>query len=235
VPNHLGRELILTIPLPEDRGLDGNGGPKVRRFRSFLLALGARLRAFRREHDLTQGAGDLALGLGDRTALTGWEKGTTVPDGIAREHLAALLDGRLWREVRQAIVVGEGMPQRWLGALRWYRRLSRERRHREIEGRTIAAVVAPLREVGDTETLRQWYRQCGQNWDEGTLVRPAADAYRQSGRYRAEDIAYGLRWLEISEGTILDLRRSVVPQISSAVLDHITLGCGATSTPPDDD
>jgi len=155
VPNHLGRELILTVPLPEDRGLKGDGGPEVRRFRSFLLALGPRLRAFRREHDLTQGEVAQALGLGDRTALTGWEKGTTVPDGVARERLVALLDGRLWPDVRRAMVVGEAMPQRWLRAVRWYRRTSRERCHREAEGVAIAARLAQLRDVSTIEDLRR--------------------------------------------------------------------------------
>jgi transcriptional regulator with XRE-family HTH domain len=224
VPNHLGRELVLTIPLPEDRGLTGDGRPKVRRYRSFLLDLGPRLRAFRQEHDLTQGEVARALGLTDRSAITGWEKGTTVPDGLARERLVALLEGRLWGELRLAMVVGEGMPERWERAVRWYRRLSRERRHRESEGRVIAAIVARLRDVGDGETLRQRYIQSGQNWDECTLGRPSADSYRQSGRYRAEDTAYGLRWLEISKGTILDLGRSLVPQGASAILDRIALG-----------
>ena len=235
MPNHLGRELILTIPLTEDRGLDGNGGPKVRRFRSFLLALGPRLRAFRREHDLTQGEVARALGLGDRTALTGWEKGTTVPDGVARERLIALLDGRLWPEVRQAMVVGEAMPQRWLRAVRWYRRTSRERCHREAEGVAIAARLARLRDIDTIENLRRRYADCDEEWAASTLGRASADSYRQSGRYRAEDTAHGLRWLEIAVAMILDLRRSLVPQISSAVLERIALGCGSTDALRDDD
>jgi transcriptional regulator with XRE-family HTH domain len=235
VPNHLARELILTIPLREDRGLDGNGGPKVRRFRSFLLALGPRLRAFRREHDLTQAEVARALGLSDKSTITGWEKGTTVPDGVARERLVALLDGRLWPEVRRAMVVGEAMPQRWLRAVRWYRRASRERCHREAEGVAIAARLAQLRDVGTIEDLRQRYAECDEEWAASTLGRASADSYRQSGRYRAEDTAHGLRCLEIAEDMILDLRRSLVPQISSVVLERIVLACGVTEAPRDDD
>src|SRR5436309_969300 len=50
---HRGREIVVTVPLPEDRGLRG-GGARVRRFRSHLVELGTRLRAFRRRHGLTQ-------------------------------------------------------------------------------------------------------------------------------------------------------------------------------------
>jgi hypothetical protein len=80
--------------------------------------------------------------------------------------------------------------------------------------------LAYLSEGGTIEDLRRRYAASDEDWDAGTLGRAFADSYRQSGRYRAEDSAYGLRWLEISEGTILDLQRSLVPQIASSVLDR---------------
>jgi hypothetical protein len=117
--------------------------------------------------------------------------------------------------------------------VRWYRRLSRERAHREVEGAAIATRLAPLRAVGTIEGLRQRYAESHEDWDATVLGRASADAYRQSGRYRAEDAACGLRWLEITAGMLLDLHRSLTPQIPSSVLDRMSLGRGTAAEPCD--
>jgi DNA-binding XRE family transcriptional regulator len=95
VSAHPGRELVITVPLPEDRGRHGDARPKVHRFRSHWLELGRRLRAFRARYGLTQDEVAAVVGAKDGTALAQWERGTHVPDGLRRERLTELLEGRL--------------------------------------------------------------------------------------------------------------------------------------------
>ena len=113
VPAHPGRELVVTVPLPEDRGRRGDGRPKVHRFRSQWLELGRRLRDFRARYGLTQDEVAAVVAANDGTALAQWENGATVPDGLRRERLTELLEGRLWPELRASIIGGDGLRGRW--------------------------------------------------------------------------------------------------------------------------
>ncbi|MDA8219891.1 MAG: helix-turn-helix transcriptional regulator [Dehalococcoidales bacterium] len=101
------------MPLPEDNGLQGDGRPKVRRFRSRLLDLGQRLRQFRREHGLTQTIIARVVGVGSDATVSQWETGNRVPNGLPRERLVELLEGRLWHVLREVVVEGQGLPGRW--------------------------------------------------------------------------------------------------------------------------
>ncbi len=69
-PNHVARELVVAVPLPEDRGLRGDGRPKVRRFRSLQLELGERLMAFRERYGVTQAEIARAVGAGNASTVS---------------------------------------------------------------------------------------------------------------------------------------------------------------------
>src|SRR5919202_5003423 len=101
---HPQRELVITVPLPEDRGRQGDARPKVHRFRSYGVELGQRLRAFRERHALTQAEVAAALGAGSLTPVTQWEIGARTPEGLLQERVEALVAGRLWPELRAAVV-----------------------------------------------------------------------------------------------------------------------------------
>lgn len=206
------------MPLPEDRGRQGGGRPKVHRFRSHWLELGRRLRAFRGRYGLTQDEVAAVVGANDGTALAQWENGVTVPDGLRRERLTELLEGQLWPELRAAIIGGDGMPGRWNQGARWYRRASRERGPRESPGAVVAAILEDLRAVGSRDALRRRYAERDGEW-----AHALADQCRLGDECRAdvrrmEDAAYGLRWLEVTRGSRFDLRRSLVPQLALALL-----------------
>ena len=68
------------MPLPEDWGRQGDGRPKVHRFRSHWLELGCRRRDFRARYGLTQDEVAAVVGANDGMALAQWENGATVPD-----------------------------------------------------------------------------------------------------------------------------------------------------------
>src|SRR6266508_4635070 len=76
------RELVVTVPLPEDRGRKGDARPKTHRFRSHWLELGQRLRAFRERYGLTQDEVARAVEASEGTTVGQWENGVNVPDGI---------------------------------------------------------------------------------------------------------------------------------------------------------
>jgi Helix-turn-helix domain len=69
VSGHAARELVLTAPLPEDRGRRGDARPRVHRFRSRWLELGRRLRAFRGRYGLTQAEVAAAVGAGPASTV----------------------------------------------------------------------------------------------------------------------------------------------------------------------
>jgi transcriptional regulator with XRE-family HTH domain len=203
---------VVTVALPEDRGLRG-GGARVRRFRSHLVELGARLRDFRLRYGLTQAAVAGVIGLGARSAICRWETGAAVPDGVPRERLKDLLAGRLWPDLRAAAITGPGLPGPWEQAVRWYRRGSRERRLRETAGTIVTAILNELRAAESTEGLRRWYVE-----HDGDRARGVAATQRISEPdagwvRRIEDAAYGLRWLELTHGVLLDPRRSLAAQL----------------------
>ena len=115
----MDRELIITLPLPEDVARRMAGRPRVRRYPPdhHARALGPRLREFRKRHGLTQEEVARVLGA-DRSAVAQWERGGTIPEGLLREDLADLLDGRRWPDLRAAMLgPGEdGLPEAWARA-----------------------------------------------------------------------------------------------------------------------
>lgn len=145
MPNQVARELVITVPLPDNKGRSGDGRSKVHRFRSHWLELGRRLRDFRARYGVTQTEVARAIGAGDASTVAQWESGVNVPEGIRREYLIELLEGRRWRELRAAASVGEGLPGSWQRGACWYRRASRERRSRETAGVVVVAILEELR------------------------------------------------------------------------------------------
>jgi transcriptional regulator with XRE-family HTH domain len=209
------------VPLPEDTGLRGDGRPKVRRFRSHRLELGECLAAFRARYGVTQAEIARAVGARDHSAVSQWESGVNVPDGMLGERLAALVEGRRWPELRTAMLAdaGEGLPGSWGRAARWYRRASRERRPRETVGAAVAAIVSDLRGVTTVEMLHRHYRERDGDWAPAVVARRGRGDEGRPDLRQVEDAAYGLRWLELAHGRHLELGRSLVPQLSLALLD----------------
>jgi DNA-binding XRE family transcriptional regulator len=218
----VARELVIIVPLPDDQGRRGAGQPKVHRFRSYWLALGQRLRAFRARYSLTQAEVAQAIGAADASTVAQWESGVNVPDGLRREHLIELLDGQRWPELRAAALAGDGLPAAWDRGARWYRRASRERRPRERVGAAVAAALAHLHDVGSSEALRQQYCARDSEWVRGVAVRCGVDEEHPADLRRIEEAAYGLRWLEIEHERQFNLRQSLVPQLPLGLLNQGT-------------
>ncbi len=219
MPAHPSRELVITVPLPEDRGRQGDARPKVHRFRSRCLELGRRLRAFRARYGLTQDEVATVVGANDGTALAQWESGATVPDGQRREWLSELLDGRLWPELRASLIGGDAMPSRWNQGTRWYRRASLERGPRESAGAVVAAIVQDLRATGSLGALRRRYTEGDGEWAHTIADQRGLGEQCRPDMRRIEDAAFGLRWLEVTRGLCFDLSRSLVPQLPLALLN----------------
>ena len=232
MPNHVGRELVITVPLPEDRERQSDGRRKVHRYRSLQLELGRRLRAFRVRYGVTQREIARAVGASDHSAVCQWESGVNVPDGLRRERLVDLLAGRLWPQLREAALVGEGLPAAWDRGVRWYRRASRERRLRETLGGVVVAVLDDLRASQSLEVLWRQYRDQDGEWVHGVAGRCGLDPTHRSDLRRVEDAAYGLRWLELAHGLRLDPRRSLVPQFPLGFLNRERGGACAVAPPP---
>jgi len=208
------------VPLPEDQGLRGDGRPKVRRFRTQQLELGQRLVAFRERHGLTQLEVARAIGARNASTVSLWEGGVNVPDGMLRERLAVLVEGRCWPALRAAMLgdAGTGLPGAWDRAARWYRRASRERRPRETDGAMVAAVLGELRGLATAAALLGHYRGRDGAWVRAILALPDRGEEPPADLRRVEDAAYGLRWLELAHGLTLRLERSLVPQLPAGVL-----------------
>jgi transcriptional regulator with XRE-family HTH domain len=213
VPAHVTRELVITVPLPDNKGLRGDGWPRVHRFRSHWLELGQRLRAFRARYGVTQDEIAAVVGARDGSAVSQWETATAVPEGQRRERLLELLQGRGWPELRAAASAGEGLPASWDRGVRWYRRASRERRSRATWGLVIAAVLEQLRSEEVAEALRDRYREHDGNWVHGVATRCELSEEQGRDLRRMEDAAYGLRWVEIVRGWRCDLHASLVGQL----------------------
>ena len=224
VSDHTRRELVITVPLPEDAGLDSDGRPKVRRFRSRHLDLGVRLAAFGARYGVTQAEIARAVGARDHAAVSQWERGATVPEGMLRERLVALLDGRRRPELRAAMLGEDGgwLPTSWDRAVRWYRRASRERRHRATIGMTVAAILGELQRDASAEALRRDYLECDGDWAATIVALTEQRDAQPLGLRRVEDAAHGLRWLELAHGRRFDLGRSLVSQLPLALLDGAT-------------
>ena len=210
------RELVLTVALPEDRGRRGDARSKVHRFRSHWVELGRRLRAFRVRYGLTQAEVARAVGAGGHSTVAVWERGVNVPEGLRRERLVELLEGRRWPELRAAALVGiagDGLPEAWGRGARWYRRASRGRVPRETAGAVVAAMLEDLRAAVSPAALRQRYGERGGGWAQGVAAEQGLGQGHRADVRRLEDAAHGLRWLELAHGLRFDLRRSLVPRL----------------------
>ena len=204
-------------------GRRGDRRPKAHRFRSFQLELGRRLWEFRARYDVTQAEIAQAVGAAGPSAVAQWERGANVPEGIRREHVVDLLEGRRWPELHTAAIVGDGLPVSWARGARWYRRASHEQRMRETVGVVVAKVRDELRVVASPEALRARYCAHDDGWvctvAEGCGL---GESHRAHLR-RLEDAAYGLRWLELAGGLRLDLGCSLAAQLP---LSFIPGNCG---------
>jgi transcriptional regulator with XRE-family HTH domain len=232
VPNQVARELIITVPLPDDQGRRGDGRSKVRRFRSHWLELGHRLREFRARYGVTQAEIAALVGASNASTVAQWESGVNVPEGIRRERLVELLDGRCWPELRAAAIADDGLPQTWDRAVRWYRRASRERGPRTSVGVVVAAILEELRAVTSEQDLRRRYCERDGEWVRGVAARQRLREEHQADLRRIEDAAFGLRWLELAHGRRFDLCRSLVPQLPLGLLEEGHVNARAPSHRP---
>ena len=158
------------------------------------------------------------IGAGDHATVSQWESGINVPEGGRRQRLELLLAGRLWPELRLALIDGVGVPQAWEDAARWYRRASRECPPRETAGIAIAAALEVLRAAQSSEALRQHYRERDGEWIHGVATSCGLVDGHPLDLRRVEDAAYGLRWLEIAHGLRLDPHRSLTRQLPERLL-----------------
>src|ERR687886_2044085 len=180
-----GREVVLFVPLPRDLGQAGDGRPCVHRYRSLDLRLGRELLAFRGRYGLTQDEAARVLGASGASTISQWEAGRAVPDGVRRERLRELLDGRLWPELRAALLGGESFPTPWREAVRWYRRASREVPARATWGVPIRRMLDSLQTAEDLAGLRRAYVEAGPiGTARAALARSGAGSRGTAGRGR---------------------------------------------------
>jgi hypothetical protein len=159
------------------------------------------------------------VGASGAAAVSQWEAGHKVPDGLRRERLRELLDGRLWPELRSVLLGSQDFPGSWLEAVRWYRRASRGRGPRESAGAVVAAILDPLRALGSPAVLRLSYLERDGEWAHAVADQRGLGSTCRADLRRIEDAAHGLRWLEVVHGQRFDLSRSLVPQLPLALLD----------------
>jgi transcriptional regulator with XRE-family HTH domain len=172
------------------------------------------LRAFREEHELSHAEVARAIGA-SRPSISRWEAGSGVPEGLRVDRLRQLLAGELWPEIR-ASVIGrvDGLPHTWRDAVRWYRRASREVSNRVLWGSFLASELELLRSVNQVARLRARYAGDAGPWSI-SLNRKLPPAL--SPRLLV-DVTYGLRWLEIVHGHLLDPNQSLIRPIPSTWL-----------------
>ena len=60
---------------------------------------------------MTQAEIAVVVGACNASKVAQWESGLSVPEGIRRERLVAVLDGRCWPELRAATIVSDGLPE----------------------------------------------------------------------------------------------------------------------------
>ncbi len=94
MPNHVSRELVITVPIPDDKGRSGDGRPKVRASAATGWSLAGRLVEFRARHGITQAEVAAVVDAGNASTVAQWESGANIPRVSGREHLIELLDGQ---------------------------------------------------------------------------------------------------------------------------------------------
>ena len=97
------------MPLPEDRGRRGDSRPNVHRFRSHLVELGRRLRAFRARYGLTQAEVIRLLAAGASDAEIA--RRLVISVRTANRHVANILSktGAPNRTAAAALVLGRSI------------------------------------------------------------------------------------------------------------------------------
>ena len=196
--------------MPRDLGQAGDGRPRVHRYRSLDLRLGRELEAFRARYGLTQDEVAQVVEASSAAATSQWESGRAVPDGLRRERLRELLDGRLWPELRTGLLGGESFPEPWREAVRWYRRASREVPARATWGVLIRRMLDSLLRVEDLAGLRLAYVEAGPVGSAGAALTGTDIG---AAERRVEGAAFGLRWLEIAQAGRFDLNKSLARQL----------------------
>jgi DNA-binding transcriptional regulator YiaG len=205
-PDEPGREFVIVVPLPGERLRPDLTPPKQHRHRALDVALAGRLQAFRAEHDLSQAEVAAVVGARNKSVVAEWESASRVPSGVRKRRLIELLEGKRWTVLREAVILGEGMPQRWNQALRWYRRASRSVANRRTVGEVILATLKETRGLSTIDELRHHYQGRDGGWPANQWTSMPAGATARL----AEDAAYGLRWTEIVSGIRVDPRCSLV-------------------------
>jgi DNA-binding transcriptional regulator YiaG len=204
-----GREFVIVVPLPSERLRPESTLPKQHLYRALDVALAGRVQAFRAEHDLSQSEVAAVVGAGNKSAIAAWERALRVPSGMRKRRLIELLEGKHWKVLREAVIVGERMPPRWQHAVRWYRRASRGVTNRRTVGEVILATLNDVRELRTIKALRDHYRDRDNGWP----ANPARPLSAGSSVRLAEDAAYGLRWIEILSAITLDPCHSLVGKV----------------------
>jgi transcriptional regulator with XRE-family HTH domain len=164
---------------------------------------------FAPRYGLTQDEVARVVAASGAATISQWESGRAVPDGVRRERLRELLDGRLWPELRAALLGGESFPALWREAVRWYRRASREVPARATWGVLIRRMLDSLLRVEDLAGLRLAYVEAGPMGSAGAALRTTDAAAER----RVEDAAFGMRWLEMAHAGRFDLKRSLTRQL----------------------
>ena len=151
-----------------------------------------------------------AIGAGNKSVVAEWENAVSVPIGMRKRRLIELLGGKRWKVLREAFTAGEGMPQRWKQAVRWYRRASRSIGNRLTVGEVVVlATLNETRALTKIDELRHHYSGRDGGWQgNASNPMPAGGTVRLT-----EDAAYGLRWIELLNGITLDPRRSLVGKL----------------------
>jgi DNA-binding XRE family transcriptional regulator len=204
--DELSREFVIMVPLPGDRLRPDSTVPKQHRYRALDVALAAQLQSFRAEHNLSQAEVAAAVGASHKSVVTEWESAVTVPSGLRKRRLIELLEGKLWKVLREGVMVGEKLPLRWKQAVRRYRRASRSVGTRRTVGEAILSTLNETRELTTISELLQHYRGRDSGWPRNpSTPMPAGATVRL-----AEDAAFGLRWIEIVTGITFDPRASLV-------------------------
>jgi hypothetical protein len=116
------------------------------------------------------------------------------------------------------------MPAPWADTVRWYRRASRGCAVRTALAPTIATWLEALRAIDRPEELRARYVAAASAWGYGLPPDAIPAAAAPADVRRAEEAAFGLRWLELAAGRRVEPRRSLVPQLPLRLLSAPSIG-----------
>ena len=86
----------------------------------------------------------------------------------------------------------------------------------------MAAILDDLPAVASLDALRRCDEERDGEWAHAVADHRGLGERSHPDVRPIEDAAYGLRWLEVAQGSCFDLRRSLVPQLPLALLDSET-------------